>query len=477
MLRKTLILVWLFATVLCTTAQDTNPNGDLWDLRRCLEYALETNLTLKQALLDRQVSKVNLNESLENRYPSLSAGSNARRFFGRNVNPFTNEFVETAVNSLDMSANSSVPIFRGLRTANTIKRNRLTLDASEMDIEDARNTVALDVTAAYLSILLNQELLESAELQVSNTREQRERTNKLVEAGQLARNSLFELDAQIATEELNVVNARNQVELAYLQLMQVMNLDPGQPFGIIFPEMGDPDAMHPANPDEIYQYAESNQPNIKAANLRILSAEKDVAVSRGIWMPTLNLFGNISTGYADGRSRLASSTLVIDEQELIVDGTPVIVGFPDVENTFEDIPLGDQLNDNVNYGFGLSLNIPIYSNGFARASVQRSQISMQRARNNMDIQRQQLRQTIERAHLDAVSAFAAYNQGIKQLDQLQLALDNTKKQYEVGTANATDFLVASNNLIRAQNDVIRFKYDYIFKSKILDFYQDKPIGF
>ena len=95
----------------------------------------------------------------------------------------------------------------------------------------------------------------------------------------------------------------------------------------------------------------------------------------------------------------------------------------------------------------------------------------------MDIQRQQLRQTIERAHLDAVSAFAAYNQGIKQLDQLQLALDNTKKQYEVGTANATDFLVASNNLIRAQNDVIRFKYDYIFKSKILDFYQDKPIGF
>ncbi|MEL6195159.1 MAG: TolC family protein, partial [Bacteroidota bacterium] len=292
-----------------------------------------------------------------------------------------------------------------------------------------------------------------------------------------ARNSLFELDAQIATEDLNVVNARNQVELAYLTLMQAMNFDPNQSFGIVFPNMDDPGSLHPANPDEIFNYAESNQPNIKAANLRILSAEKDIAVSKGIWMPTLSLFGNISTGYADGRSRLVSSTQVINQQELIVDGTPVTVGFPDVENTFEDIPVGDQLSDNVNYGFGVQLNIPIYSNGNARASVQRSQIGMIRARNNMDIQRQQLRQTIERAHLDAVSAYAAYNQGQKSLDQLQLALENTEKQYEVGTANATDYLVARNNLTRAQNDVIRFKYDYIFKSKILDFYQDKPIGF
>ncbi len=446
MIRLLTLAILIFLGHLTVNAQSDNV-ASTWDLNRCVTHALETNLNLQTFIFDQRTNEIDLQQSRERLLPSLSIESNLNRNIGRSENPVTFDLVETASNSLNMNASGNFTLFQGLQNRYTIERNRINLSRGDYNIEDAKNDLMLNIANAYLTILMNDELLQSAELQLENTQEQRNRTKKLVDAGSLALSELADLNAQIATEELNVTNSRNQLELAYLNLQIILNLNTSDPFRIVKPDLSNPEApLHPANPDEIYVYAEGNQPDIKSAELGILSAEKDIQIAKGGWMPSLTLFGFTGTRFV----------------------------------SLDDIPndnLAKQLNDNFNYGYGLNLSIPVYSRGLTRANIDRAEVSKLRAQNLLEITRQNLRQAIEQAHLDAVTSFSQYQQAIKQLDALELALDNTQKQFEVGLANSLDFLISKNNLARAQFDLIRFKYDYIFKSKVLEFYSGNPISF
>lgn len=479
---KILLLISLISATLSKLSAQDNEATEPWSLRRCYEYALETNLSLKQAYLSQQSSDIDLKQSQHQRMPSLNGSGSFNRSFGRSINPVTNAFQNVIFNSGNYSLNSSITLFAGGRIANSIERDRLALEAAKYDVQDAENTLALDIAAAYLSILQNKELLESAELQRENTIEQRDRTAKLVNAGTLAKNSLIELDAQIATEQLNVVNAENTLALAYLNLQQILTLPPSESFEIVIPELPDPSDLPTESSEEVFQYAVSNQPNIRSAMLQIKSSEKGVTVAQAGRYPTLSLGGSLNTNVSSGRVRQIETgdpiEVVSDVQEVVINGERSNLQFVQQATPFEleNVNFVDQFEENFGYGFGLSLNIPIYNRRQVQSNVDRAIIGVKQAQNNLAIQEQTLRQTIEQANLDAVSAYAAYNQGKSQLESLQLALDNAERQLQVGVINSVDYLVAKNNLARATFDVIRTKYIYIFRTKILDFYQGKPIN-
>ena len=419
-----------------------------WTLEECFEYARKTNITLKRTRLQQQVAEINYNQAKEARMPSLGGNTSWNTNFGRSVNPFTNDFETQTINSLNLGVGGNVTLFNGFRITNSIKSNDLQRQAAQYDVEDADNNLGLNIATAYLNILLNQELLEGFELQYASTEEQRNRTDKLVEAGNLAPASLYEIEAQLATDQTNIVTTRNQLELAYLQLMQLMDLDPNQPFRVAEPELDDElEAIHPAIPDDIYKFAEGTQANVLAADLRVKVAEKEIAVARAGAVPSLSLGYNAGSGYVRR------------------------------ENSPVEIGLGEQLDNNFSYGFNFGLNIPIYSRRQIRSSIERSQINHKDAEMQADFQRQQLRQTIEQAHLDAVAAYSQYEQVKRQINSLETAFTNAEKQFNVGLINSVDYLLAKNNLDRAKMDLVRQKYSYIFRTKVLDFYQGNPLGF
>ncbi|MDX2249084.1 MAG: TolC family protein [Bacteroidia bacterium] len=476
---RSIISLLVFSLIVSVSmAQDANT----WDLRKCLEYALESNISLKQAELNRLNNQIGLEQAEASRMPSLSFGGNTTTNFGYSVNPFTNQFTSQAIQSLNAGLSSNVTVFNGFRISNTIKQAELDLKASELDLKQAENDLALNITIAYLQILRNEEIVKSAEFQVASTKEQRDRTEKLVRAGSLAQADLIQLESQIATDELTLVNAQNQRELSYLNLMQLLRLDPNQPFRIQVPELNEPGAdFMDASTAEIYKLAESTQPFIQSADINVQSSALDMEIAKAGRLPSLTASGQIGSGYSSGRQQFTGETFdVTSPVQISVNGgeiQPANITYPDQGRVTDTYSFGNQMVDNLGGNISLNLNIPIYSRKQNIANMQRAEVGFKNAQFTAELQRQQLEQTIQQAYLDAKSAYSSFLATQKQVAALELTFQNTEKQFNLGVANSTEYLLSKNNLNRATNDLVRTKFDFIFRTKVLDFYQGKPLGF
>ncbi len=456
---------------------------NIWNLGECLQYALDNNLVLQQAQLNTQSNEVALAGTRASRMPNLNAGIGAGSNFGYTINPFTNEFTSQSLQSLNGGLQSSMTLYNFGRITKTIDRARVDLKRSELDLLQAEYDLMLNVTLAYLDIIRNQELVKSAEIQVASTREQRGRTARLVEAGSVPRADLLQIEAQIATDRLNLINTRNQVEISYLALMQLLQLDPNQPFGIksIDVEVPENDIFE-TEMREIYEVAEGNMPFIESADLQVRSAQLDEGIARTGLLPSVSVSGSMGTGWASGRRFPAGSTTVNDTTQVFASlgGS----GFEELQlatsrqqTTFEDYTFPSQIRDNVNASVNLNLNVPIYNRKQNLTAIQQAEISRQRAELNSLQQRQQLEQDIQQAYVAARSAYGTYTSTLKQIEALELSYENVQRQYNLGAANSVEFLLAKNNLERARNDLVQAKYSYIFRAKILDFYLGKPLDF
>lgn len=278
-------------------AQEGDPN--VWDLQRCLEYAKESNIQLKQARLNVASGEISVEQAKAQRLPNFNIGGNYGFRFGLFEDPLTNTLSNTNVRNLDIGLSSRVDVYRAGAITNGIRQSDIDLQANRADLEQQKYDLALDITLAYLTILQRGDILESSLLQINSTKEQRDRTEKLVKAGSLARADLLQLESQIATEEVNVVNATNNLELGYLNLQQMLNLDPNDKFAIKRLELPDPEGdFLSTTADEVYAFAESNQPSIHSADLAIESAELGVKIAKSDMIPSLNLGGNYGTGYS-----------------------------------------------------------------------------------------------------------------------------------------------------------------------------------
>lgn len=465
-----LFLIFSFSEIIAQENQS-------WTLEECIEHAWINNLQLQQQKLSVDLAGENLTQSRASLFPSLNASASHAYNFGRTVDPFTNEFATETVRTNNFGISTSLNIFSGFQVQNAIRQSKLELDASNYDLERSYNDVALMVASAYLQVLFNTELVDNARNQVEISEQQVERTSKLVEAGTLPRGSLLTIQAQLATEELQLVNAQNQLDLAYLNLSQIMFLPEDVDLTVAFPEMEIIVEDEPEqSPMQVFRVALNLQPEIRAADIRISSAERGLAIARGGRSPMLSLRGSYGSGYSE------ASLEIFDEQPtglnqvfITDDGQELLVPVTQFETRIK--PFSDQLSDNLNRSLGFFLSIPIFNNFQTRTSISRSRINLENARLQSQIVREQLFQTIQQAHADATAALKRYAATEKNVIALEEAFRYTEQRFNVGMVNTLEYNDAKNRLSAAQSELLQAKYEYLFRMKILDFYMGNPLTF
>ncbi len=451
-------------------------------LEECVNYAWENNLNVRNGQLTQLNNEIALKQSKFALLPSLGAGGSVGKSFGRSIDPVSNAFVSRDFTTGGFSANSSVFLYRGGVLRNTIKRNELNLDASEFDLQKAKNDIGLQVATNFLNVLLNTEQFENAKYQVEVTSAQLERTKKLVAAGSLPITNQLDLESQLASNEVQVVNSENARNLALLNLKQAMQMPANQELNIETPDLNiDQVSLAMENPSQIYEVALDVQPEVKSAELGIESSDIEVQISKAAFLPSLSLSGSISTNYSDqARQILGQQSVTVPSQEIgFVQGSNATV-FSNPQTQLVPIisdgyQVFDQFNDNLGQSVRLNLNVPIFSNYSNSANLQRAQITKQRAEIQSETVKNQLRQSIETAYNSAIAALKSYEASEKRLKALEESFRATEQRYNVGGANFVDYQVANNNLFAARTDLTRAKYEYIFRATILDFYLGNPI--
>jgi len=450
--------------------------GRAWSLEDCVEHALENNLRIQQQKYGVDIARENLRQTKATQFPNLNSSASHSLNYGRTLDPITNEFATERVQSNNFSISSGVTLFSGFQIRNSVERDRHELDASRYDVESFENDIALAVASAYLQILFAGELMDIAASQLDITRQQVERTAKLVDAGTLARGSLLTIQAQEASEELQLVNAENQLRIAYLDLMQLLDLREDESFRIEAPDIDVmPSQTVDNSPLQIYDTAVQIQPNVLAADVRLSGAEKTFDIAKGGRYPVLSLSGSMGTGYSEARLQI-SEVIELDPQLIGQTASGEEVFAPSFGYETAIVPFWDQIDKNINRSVGLFLRIPIFNNYQVKSNISRSRIGVENARLQRQIVRDQLYKTIEQAHQDAHAALQRYNATEKNVDALEEAFRYTEQRFNVGMVNTLEYNDAKNRLTAAQSELLQAKYEYVFRVQILDFYLGNPLS-
>jgi outer membrane protein len=338
-----------------------------------------------------------------------------------------------------------------MQNANTIRQNRLNVQAGESDIEKAKNDVTLSITTGYLQVLFANEILAAAKSQEEATTSQVGRTEKMVNAGKSPESDLLQIQSQLATDNLSVINAQNQLDLAKVTLMQLMDIPITDNFEVEVPVMDESTARTQATNEEIYQKSLAVLPQITSASLRTSASLMALKVSQGAHWPRISLGANMNTNYASSRKK----------------GNVNPEGYPFFE----------QIWDNIGQSFSMGLSIPIYSNRQIKSNIDRAKINLITTQLNEQNVKNVLRKNVEQTYTDMRASVRKYEATKQQVAAVESVYKNAEKKYSVGVLSATDFLIQKNNFTQSLSNLIQAKYDYIFKQKILDFYQGKAITF
>ncbi|TGE28529.1 TolC family protein [Hymenobacter metallicola] len=463
----------------------TAPSGP-YSLQRAIDVALQNNLTIRQQQLSVENTNAILRQSRAAVLPTANASASQSWNYGTNVDPLTFQFQNQTTRANNFSVSAGLNLFSGFQVRNTIKRNQLDYQAGLSDIEKSRNDIALNVASSFLQLVLAQELVRTNEARVNSSQQQVARTQKLLKAGSVAESNLLDSQAQLASDELNVITAQNQVAFYKLQLAQLLNLTSATGFEIEVPTLPDPDdeASFSGNPDGTYQTALGLMPEIKAADLRVQSSMRTVDVARGAYYPRFTFGASVFSGYSSARiGRKLSGDSTIVPSGLIYEVTPtgpkavpgLIAGIP--QPRFETLPEGftSQVKNNLGKQINFNLSIPILNGLQVRTNVQRSQIGVKQAELQAEQSRLQLRQNIQQAYADAVAAQRRYISAKRQTEALSTAYRNSEIRFNNGLLNGTDFNIAKNNLYGAESSMIQAKYEFIFRRKVLDFYEGRGL--
>ncbi|MBB6610239.1 TolC family protein [Pontibacter sp. Tf4] len=467
-----------------TIAQD-NPGQGGWTLQEAIEYAQKNNLQVKQTRVNRDLNAIDLKQAKLDRLPTLNSNGSYSFNTGSYQNPVTFDLITENSQTSNFQANTVMPLFMGFQQKNLIKQYEYDLQASEFDVQAIQNDITLQLITSYLNVLFAEELIKTAELQRTTTQQQLDRTRLLFKAGSVAEVAVLDLESQLATDDLDIITAQNQRDIARLSLIQILNLEneQAQNFNIVIPDVPEPDeAPALVDPNTVYDVALKTQPGIQAADLRIRSADKALAFARGAYYPRISLGAGLNTRYLKGGQRgIGRETITgVQQQTFYLDenGTQTqtfFIPFSREQTIYEDRNLIEQYQDNINKNAYISASIPIFNGLAARNNVQRAKLGQLNAKLNADAERNQLRQTIEQAYVDALAAQRKYAAAKVQVQALEKNYKNAELRLNSGVINTVDFYVITTNYRTAQSNLIQAKYEYTFKLKVLDFYQGKEI--
>jgi len=447
-----------------------------WTLEECIDYALEHNINIQKQDLNVNYQEEVLFQSKMGVLPNLNGYASHGYNWGQRVDPFTNEFATDRVRSNNLYLQGDVNLFSGLQQLNTIKQNKFNMMKAQYDADYYKDDISISVATQYLQTLYYMEFVAIAENQLEITKQQADRTRKLVEAGTLAKGDLLIIEAQQASEELSLVEAKNNLTLSYLNLSQLMELSSPEDFTIEKPELGLIEQPEIFTAQKIYNTAVDTRPEIKSSEMNVESAVTQLKIARGSYYPRLSLNGSIGTGYS-GANKIGKDPTYYLPQIAVTEGGQAV--YPLTEQvsfgSFSPKPWSDQFNDNLNETVGLNLSIPIFNGWTARSRVAQAKIGIENANLDLNLQKNNLYKTIQQAYNDAVAAFNKNGAAQKKVKATSESFKYAEQKYNVGLINSVEYNDAKKEYNNALSESIQAKYDYVFKTTVIDFYLGKPL--
>ncbi len=419
-----------------------------WTLRQCIDYAVENNIELQQQSLNVKSAEIDLSTTKNSRLPDLNASLGQGFNFGRStLQNNTSESVNSASSSFRIS--TSVPIFTGFKIPNQIKVDELNLQAATEGLKKAKENLELQVVSLFLEVLFKKEIQKAYEEQFNQSKLQVDKTEILLQTGKIPASQLYDIKAQAAKDELNVIQASNDLSLSLLNLSQSLNLPVSEGFDIIQPDLGD-DAIDNnigsvLPPNNVYQMALGIKPHVKEAELKLESSKKSLKVAQSGYWPTLSFTADYGTSYRK----------VFGQQNM---------GF------------SRQIKDFGSESLGFSLSIPLFNRFQTRNQVRSARLNIENQSLILENVKLALFKDIQQAYQSAVNAQAKYTSTGKAFDAAEESFKYARERYEAGKSTVFELNEAQTKLLTSKSERIQAKYDFIFRAKILDFYQGKEIN-
>jgi outer membrane protein len=454
-MKKILSIIIIFLSV---SSAHIRAQGKIWSLQECIQYAIDNNIQIKQQELQTIFQENTLEQSKLNLLPTINGQASHNFSFNRTLDQTTYQYVDQNGQTDQFYIGGSLNLFNGLQNYNTIRRNKYNLLASEHDLQGIKDNISLNIALAYLQILLNSELVTATDNQLQITRQQIEKTRKMYDAGSIARGNLLQIEAQAASEELQLINLKNQLDISYLTLTQLLELESPDGFSIVVPQISiDTNTIITGDVDEIFSQAQGLRPEIKSAELNLQASELDLKIAQGARSPRLSMSHSAGTMYSNIRQKIIS----ID---------------PMTGPVYGEYPFREQLDDNLNYGFGFTLNVPILNGWQVNKNIANSKINIDNYRYNLEAEKKNLYKKIQQAYADAVASLKKYSASVKAVASMEESFRYTEQKFDVGMVTPVDYNAAKTQLLNAQSDMSQAKYEFIFKTKVLDFYKGLPLN-
>ncbi len=415
-----------------------------WTLAECIRHAQENNITLQQTELQVKQREIQLETAKGSRLPMVSGSASENLSFGRGLTA-DNTYSNTNTTSTGFSLGTSVPVFQGLRISNGIKENELGLKAATADLQKAREDMSVSVAQAYTQILYNMELLDVALNQVGIDSLQLVRLDALLENGKASPSQVAQQKAALGQSRLSATQARNNLNISLLDLSQLLELPDPEGFSIVRPNVPI-DGILLGNPEDIYAEAIQNKPAVKAEMFRLDATEFSIKSAKGAFLPSISASGGVGTNY------------------YTMSAAPSAVFF-------------DQIKNNFSQYLGLSLSVPIFSGFQNRNQVRSAELARTNQRLLLENTKKSLYKEIQQAYYNAVAASEKYRSSVDAQASARESFELVQAKYENGKANITEFNESRDTWLRAESDLVRSRYEYLYSAKLLDFYRGRPLEF
>jgi outer membrane protein len=469
--------IWAFFAFLPLLSAAQQDSTNYFTLQQCVETAFKNNLELKQAELQAQGTKIDYKQAKNNLIPGFSSSVEHGLNQGRSIDPFSNSYLNQNINYANWGLNGGVVLFNGLSYQYAVKQQHLAYEAGNMDVQQNKDNLTINIIIAYLQVLSAEDLLVQISNQAGLSKKQVDRLAILNNEGAVNPAQLYDLKGQLANDDISLINTRNQLEGAKLSLAQLMNLPYRSSMTLQRIEAADFLNKYAGTADSIYQVALNQLAQVKAATLRTKSAEMGVKALRGQLWPTFLLNAGLYTNYSNAARTAAllnSSDQPSGDYVLINSAKEPV--YTSVNNYQQNkIGYGEQFKNNYSTNVNFSIRIPLLNNFQTRNLISKSRLNLQNASYVEQSTKIRLQQAVEQAFMNMNATYNRYQAILEQVAAFEESFRSTSARFNEGVLNSVDYLVAKNNLDRASTGLITAKYEYVFRQRILDYYQGKAL--
>lgn len=470
------MLLGLVAAVACFAGKAQ----EKWDLRRCVDYAMANNISVKQADLQTRFSQLNLQQAHWSQWPVANFQASSGFRFGLSEDPTTGTFVSKNIFNTQLGFSSNVTLFNWFAKKYAVQSAAISVQADEAQVKKVQDDVALNVAVGYLQALLARQQVMITSIQVKQTLSQLDLTRKKVNAGSLPELNAVQLEAQLARDSSALISAEANVQQLLLQLKAILNVDAAAPFDIAAPpvELIPVESLAELQPDVVYALALVNLPQQRVNELRIGAAQKSVLSARASMYPSFSAFGGLNSAFVNNQS--VQNAIVNPRKNT---GAIVNIGGTDynvVAPGFDNVQLGvtpffSQLQNNFGQNIGIGVTVPILNGGALRSNWQRSRLNVQQLELQRQNDNQTLKQDIYKAYNDATASLQKFNASRKTVEAGMKAYEYARKRYDANLLSSYELISSQNELFRAQTDMLIAQFDYVFKMKLLEFYKGQGL--